>query len=422
MNIAHVKEIALVLIMTGLIYLFAESFLQEKRDIHILWKIFAFVFVLAIAFPVMAIAGGNIWVGSVVSVARAAIVGWVFFQAKPVIIATVAGLYFFVWVTLELTAISIVMSFFPAAALPIVFSLGACLLMLVFIFAIRRLKLGRMDFVTSRLGIVFCLLMTVSFFIMLQFIHIFMGYDFSAIDSLLWRSIVVANVLVVILIESLIRQNEKSRFLILQKYQNNAQQNHITHLANNLAEKRLMSHDFRHNIEMIHTLFSAGKDSELRAYLSELSSNKPAILTLDTGNVMLDAILTSKKAEAVSNHIEFNLKMDIPQGLPDMSIEICTLLGNALDNAIEACARSPEKYKFITIEIRATMTQFLCRIVNTIGAKPEHNGMFLATSKPDKINHGIGLRSMKQTCDNLGGNLSFEYNDTQFELQIYIPM
>ncbi|MCL2387403.1 MAG: ATP-binding protein, partial [Defluviitaleaceae bacterium] len=320
--------------------------------------------------------------------------------------------------------VSIVVHFFPSVAYPIVFLGVSCLLILLFVFAVRQLKLGRMDFVTTRLGVIFCLLMMVTSFVMHQFIHTLVEYEHGvfAIGSLIRNSVVVANVLVIVLIESLIRQNEKSRFLILQKFQSEMQQNHITQLADNLAERRLMSHDFRHSIEMIHSLFSVGKENELRAYLSALSSKKPTVLTLDTGNVMVDAVLTSKKAEAVSNNIDFTLKMDIPQGLPNMSIEICTLLGNALDNAIEACERSLEKCKFIIIEIRATETQFLCRIINTIGEKPKPNGKFLATSKPDNSNHGIGLKSMKQTCDNLGGDLSFEYNDTQFELQIYIPI
>jgi len=427
MSTAHTNfavQISVVIIMTGLTYLFVQSFLQDKRDIHILWKFLTFVLMVAfVLLPGAAVVVGINWVGSVISVFRVAIIGWVFFQRKPIIIATVAGLHYFMWVTLELIAISIVVRLFSATAYPIVFSLATCLLMLLFIFAVRRLKLGRMDFVTTRLGIVFCLLMMVSSFVMLQFIHTIMEHEhnFFAVGSLLRDSIVVANVLVVILIESLIRQNEKSRFLILQKLQNETQQRHITQLATNLADKRLMSHDFRYSIEMIQSLFSAGKETELRAYLTELSGSKPTKLTLDTGNVMLDAILTSKKADAVNNDIEFILKMDIPQGLPDMSIEICTLLGNALDNAIEACERSSEKRKFIKMEISATTTQFLCRIVNTLGAKPEVRGKFLATSKSDKLNHGIGLRSMKQTCDNLGGDLSFEYDNTQFELQIYIP-
>ena len=63
------------------------------------------------------------------------------------------------------------MYFFPTAAYPIVFLGVSCLLILLFVFAVRRLKLGRMDFVTTRLGIIFCLLMMVTSFVMHQFIH-----------------------------------------------------------------------------------------------------------------------------------------------------------------------------------------------------------------------------------------------------------
>jgi len=394
-----------------------QSFLQDKRNIHVVWKILTFVFATAVVFlPATEVVGH--WAGAFISVTRTAIIGWVFFRRKPVIIAAVAGLHHLTWVTSDIISVSIVVHFFPTAAYPIVFLKISCLLMLLFVFAVRRLKPGLMDFVTTRLGIIFCLLMMVTSFVTHQFIHTVAEDGVFAIGPLIRNSVVVANVLVLVLIENLIRQNEKSRLLILQKFQNETQQNYITGLADNLAEKRLMSHDFRHSIDMIHALL--GKENELRAYISELSGKKPLTLTLDTGNVMLDAVLTSKKAEAVGNNIDFTLKMDIPQGLPDISVEICTLLSNALDNAIEACGRSSEKCKFIKVEIRAAGAQFLCRIVNTIGTKPRSDGKFLATSKADKANHGIGLRSMAQTCDKLGGELCFEYDDVQFELQMYI--
>ena len=214
------------------------------------------------------------------------------------------------------------------------------------------------------------------------------------------------------------RQSEKSKASIL--HQNELQKSHILQLAKNQEQIKMLSHDFKQKVETIHTLNKSGKSSELTAYITQIYNSHPTFILIDTGDAMVDAILSSKEAEALRNSIDFSLDMDIPQGLPKLSIEICTLLGNALDNAIEACMRASRR--FIRIEIRAAETQFLCRIVNTLGVAPKPDGDFLRTSKAEPTIHGMGLKSMKQTCDDLGGDFSFEYTDTHFELQVYLPI
>ena len=418
-------DVARSIVAIGFTYLFFQSFFQHKWNTHALWKVLvfaAFVFVHAAIFPISFISPDNYLAVFIILPVMPLAIGLTYFRGKPAIIAIVATLYPIIALTVDFV-IAYIMLLLPFDIRgPFSSFIITGLLMLAVIFAIRKFNLGRMDFITFRLGAIFYMLISVSALISIRFINIFQNYDLSGVAPVHWHSVLGTNIFVLILIESLIRQNEKSRLLILQKSQNMIQQNHITQLADSLAEKRLMFHDFRHSIEMVTTLFNTGKENELEAYLSEISSNKSIALTLDTGNVMVDAILTSKKAEAVKNNIDFNLKMDIPQGFPNMSVEICTLMSNALENAIEACLRSTESGRFINVEIKAVKTQFLFRTVNTIGTTPKPDGKFLATSKADKINHGIGLRSMKQTCDNLRGDLNFEYDDTQFELQAYLPM
>jgi len=216
------------------------------------------------------------------------------------------------------------------------------------------------------------------------------------------------------------RRIKKSKVLIV--YQNELQKNHIMQLTESQEQIRMLAHDFKQKVDTLRTLNDMGKSNELTAFLSEISQNSPISDMLDTGNVMMDAVLSSKETEALRNQINFTLKMDIPHGIPDISIDICTLLGNALDNAIEGCARAPIDNRFINIEIRATKTQFLCLVINTLDKKPIREGCFLKSSKTGAGNHGIGLKSMKQTCDALGGDFCFEYTETHFKLQIYLPV
>ena len=240
------------------------------------------------------------------------------------------------------------------------------------------------------------------------------GMNTTAINMMIAMS---ALVLIAVFVS---RRNEKSKVSIL--HQNELQESHIMQLTENQEQIKMLSHDFKQKVETIRTLNDTGKYEELTAYIKEISHSQPAFILIDTGNAMLDAILSSKESEATRNSIDFALKMDIPQGLPNITVAVCTMLGNALDNAIEACLRTTISNRFIRMEIRATKTQFLCRIVNALGEPPKPSGNFLKTSKADHANHGMGLKSMKQTCDILGGDFSFEYTDTDFEIQIYLPI
>jgi len=234
-------------------------------------------------------------------------------------------------------------------------------------------------------------------------------------------SIVAVNVLLFILVEILIRQNEKNQKLLLIEVQNDAHITHIKQLTQYQNQIRTMSHDFRQQVQELYTLCVENKSDELQAKLTELSNRRSKDLAMDTGNIMLDSILTSKIEVAEVEKIDFKQKLDVEPELDYINSEICVLLGNALDNAIEACVRS-DGDKFIGMELTATPKQFLCHIINTIGATPQADGEFLKTAKQDTLRHGIGLQSMSQICEDVGGTLTYDFNEEHFNLWIKITI
>jgi sensor histidine kinase regulating citrate/malate metabolism len=130
--------------------------------------------------------------------------------------------------------------------------------------------------------------------------------------------------------------------------------------------------------------------------------------------------MSEKQATMDKYDIEFKLKIDIAPEIAELSAEVCALISNALDNAIEACLKSDSE-RVITAEINSNKTRFLCYIKNTIGETPAYDGQFLRTSK-NESGHGIGLRSMRYTCDRLGGKIKFKFDNEYFELWISLPI
>lgn len=149
--------------------------------------------------------------------------------------------------------------------------------------------------------------------------------------------------------------------------------------------------------------------------LREKTNNSCNII--ETGNTALDAILSTKIAIAESKGIEVSTKIQIPEEISVDPIDMCIIFGNALDNAIEACERTENTDKKISITIICKDKAVLCKVVNTA---PKPINSVLETSKVDKQNHGFGLENMKTALSKYNANPSIERTDTKFTLKFVI--
>ena len=73
------------------------------------------------------------------------------------------------------------------------------------------------------------------------------------------------------------------------------------------------------------------------------------------------------------------------------------------------------------MDLKADKSRFLFHMTNNISEAPQEEGEFLKTQKTDTLRHGIGLQSMKQISNKLGGDMTYEYNDENFAIWIYLP-
>ena len=124
------------------------------------------------------------------------------------------------------------------------------------------------------------------------------------------------------------------------------------------------------------------------------------------------------------NQIAFLVKADIPNPLPFKNVDTCSIFANALDNAIEYCSKSPVNKREIQLETYVQKVLFALKITNPyIGS----NTFFLIdsfpkTSKKDTLNHGYGLKSIRETVLRCGGHMEIRAENNEFMLFIYIPL
>ena len=137
----------------------------------------------------------------------------------------------------------------------------------------------------------------------------------------------------------------------------------------------------------------------------------------DTGNVLLDALLNEKQAKAS----EVNAVIDFQGGVPGdvlKTTDICVIFGNALDNAIEECAKSPEGNKVISVKSVLAKGFLFIKFENPVISDVQIANNNVTTSKEKKHRHGIGLQSIRAAIRNYSGEMTLSCDDGVFRLEI----
>ena len=247
---------------------------------------------------------------------------------------------------------------------------------------------------------------------------IILGY-FSA-QSLNVASIVSAviilliNVDVLYLYDSLAEMFFKKQENELIKTQNRAYLNQISIMQESQLKIRCLRHDMNNHIHKMQDMLDSGNYQELDEYLSD---TKQAIAVdrniINSGNDTVDSILNYKLTQIKSMNVKTEYDVLLPESIGISAFDINIVLGNLLDNAIEALRYvSNDKVKELKIKIEIKQGYMKIYIANTFDGIIMHDNI---TRKEDSVNHGLGLKSVSQTVDKYGGLLKTVPNGTLFE-------
>ena len=179
-------------------------------------------------------------------------------------------------------------------------------------------------------------------------------------------------------------------------------------------------HDLKHQIGVIR----AERDSEKREqYLKEMEEEiKTYEAQNKTGNQVLDTILTGKHLYCVQHDINFTCVADghLLDGISVM--DICTIFGNALDNAIEYEEKIKDKKKrLIRVAVYSQNRFIMIRVENYCEVRLAEEDSLPETTKKNKEYHGYGLKSIRTTAEKYGGSMTVRTEDDWFYLRVLIP-
>ena len=161
--------------------------------------------------------------------------------------------------------------------------------------------------------------------------------------------------------------------------------------------------------------------AEIKTYLDELDTDLATVDTvIKTGNAMADAILNSKISLAHSKDIPVHADAHIPLALTTPDIDLCVIIGNLFDNAIEASLKLPPDQRMIRIYMDMKNTQLYISFTNlTAEKKLQKSGRIFHSTKGE--GHGLGLVRIDAIIDRLGGYLSRNSENGAFTTEILLP-
>ena len=190
---------------------------------------------------------------------------------------------------------------------------------------------------------------------------------------------------------------------------------------------RAWRHDYHNHIQSIKAMLAMKKFEELDAYLCTLEQDLDSIdIAIRTGNVGLDAILSSKVSIARKNNIEVNCTAKVPDQLKISDVHLCAIVGNLLDNAIEACEKIKSEegnqfpQKFIRIYIDMFKQQLYISVSNSTNAKHRRRLNELVTSKLGE--HGFGLRRIDKIAEQYDGFVNRKNEPGIFATEVMLPV
>ena len=204
-------------------------------------------------------------------------------------------------------------------------------------------------------------------------------------------------------------------------YQRELIETHYAEVENMYRQIRGWRHDYRNHIQVMKAYAAAGDMEAISKYLDALDTDLATVDTvIKTGNAMADAILNSKISLAKSRGIPVRADAHIPLALKTSELDLCVIIGNLFDNAIEASMELPEDQRLIRVYMDMKNTQLYISFTNfTAGKKKTKiNGRFLTTKGEG---HGFGLVRIDTIVERLNGYISRNSEDGAFTTEILLP-
>lgn len=207
------------------------------------------------------------------------------------------------------------------------------------------------------------------------------------------------------------------------RYQNDLARKHSEEVENMYRQTRGWRHDLKTHIQTMKAHLVLGEYDKLEQYLNDLDTDLESVDNIvRTGNLAMDALLNSKLSLARAKGIQVEAKAVVPGSLSLSEVDLGILIGNLMDNAVEACLRiAEEKDRILRVYIDVLKGQLYIYVMNSVEGRPRRAGRLYLTSK-DSRDHGYGLVRMDKVVEKYHGFLDRQNEEGVFVTEVLLPL
>lgn len=180
-------------------------------------------------------------------------------------------------------------------------------------------------------------------------------------------------------------------------------------------------HNIKNSLFVISGYITIGEYDKALEKISEICNDFTENNNLSiTGNSIIDSLIRCKKNTAMQHNIEINCKNKLKFSFNIDELDFCIALGNALDNAIEACVNLSANIKrYINIEFFSKSDNYICvEISNPVENIIPVVNNYIYSTKRDNFPHGFGIISMKEITQKYGGKIEFKQKNNTFYVRL----
>lgn len=186
-------------------------------------------------------------------------------------------------------------------------------------------------------------------------------------------------------------------------------------LRRTYADNAKLYHDLHNHIEVLCHCLDEGDLAAARRYCQDLRGPVEEMAhTVWTGDPAVDHLITSKTARAQALGAQTQVNVEFPRNTDIRGVDLTAILGNLLDNALEALAAAPADRRLLRLTIRRIQQTLIIKVENSYGQAPHRDQGALVSAKKDRTRHGWGLKSVQAAAERYEGVLQTDWADGVF--------
>lgn len=306
-----------------------------------------------------------------------------------------------------------------------------CSLLLLFIFEIliqKHMTKEHVNFILSTTTLPLAFLITLLLLVKkLAYLSVILYTKHSyEVNLTLFIALLLEIFFNIAIFKLLIKSYDFSVFKYQQKILNmqyELESSYYEQLENHQLHLRKIAHDIHHHQTVLRHYLEENQVNKAIDYLEDYTIHfKSSHFSRYTSHPILNALLNKKEQQCQKLNIDFTFDIKVPKELPISDFDLCILLGNLLDNALEATTFVTKNSSFIQLQMCLLNTQLVIIVQNNFEQNPKkRNGRF-NTTKSDKLYHGLGLSNVEQVIHNYQGIINFEAQQQIFKVTALIPI